>query len=146
MSKLIAVSALVFALLALPASSLAAPPEGSGLPLVVSPPALVFEKTTVGNQAPSKEVDLYNEGEEEAPIDKIAIEGDDAAAFNLSSSGCGAIFQFQHCGLWFAFMPNSAGEKQATAVDHLQGRPARGELRDLRHRGRAAADLLARRL
>ena len=109
-------------------------------------PSLVFEKTTVGNQSPSKEVDLYNEGEEEAPIDKIAIEGEDAGAFNLNSSSCGAIFQGQHCGLWFTFMPNSPGEKQATAVITFKnGRPG-AELRDLRHRGRAAADLLALQL
>jgi len=124
--------ALALAALALPASSLADPPAGGGLPLVVSPPSLSFEKTTVGNQAPSLGVDLYNEGEEDAPIDKIAIEGEDATSFNLNSSGCGAIFQSQHCGLWFTFMPNSPGEKHA--------------LRDLRHRGRAAAELLALQL
>ncbi len=111
--------ALVLAALVLPASSLA-----SGPPLVVSPPSLSFEKTTVGNQAPSREVDLYNEGEEEAPIDKIAIEGDDAAAFNVSGGGCGAVYQYQHCGLWIAFMPNSAGEKHATAhIVFKNGRP-----------------------
>jgi hypothetical protein len=123
MSKLIAASAFVLALFALPASGLAA--EGSSLPLVVSPPSLVFEKTTVGNQAPGQGVDLFNEGEEEAPIDKIAIEGDDAAAFSLNSGTCGAIFQNQHCGLWFTFMPNSAGAKQATvAITFKNGRPA----------------------
>jgi hypothetical protein len=115
--------AIALAALALPASSLADPPEGS-VPLVVSPPSLSFEKTTVGNQAPGVGVDLYNEGEEEAPIDKIAIEGEDAVAFNLSGS-CGAIYQFQHCGLWFTFMPNSLGEKHATAVITFKnGRPA----------------------
>ena len=108
--------AIALAALVLPASSLADPPAGSGPPLVVSPPSLVFEKTTVGNQAPGREVDLYNEGEEEAPIDKIAIEGEDAGAFNINSSSCGAIFQNQHCGLWFTFMPNSPGEKQATII------------------------------
>jgi trimeric autotransporter adhesin len=125
MSKLIAVSALVLSFLALPASGLAAPPEGSGLPLVFSPPALSFEKTTVGNQSPSKEVDLFNEGEEEAAIDKIAIEGEDAAAFNLNNNGCGALFQFNHCGLWISFTANSPGEKHATAVVTFKnGRPA----------------------
>jgi hypothetical protein len=124
MSKLIAVPALVLAFLATSASSLAAPLPGSSLPLVASPPSLVFEKTTVGNQSPSRELDLYNEGEEEAPIDKIAIEGEDAGAFNISSS-CGAISQFQHCGLWFTFTPNSPGEKQALAVITFKnGRPA----------------------
>jgi hypothetical protein len=116
--------AIALAALVLPASSLADPPAGSGPPLVVSPPSLSFEKTTVGNQAPSLAADLYNEGEEEAPIDKIAIEGEDAAAFNLTSS-CGAIFQNQHCGLWFTFMPGSPGEKHATAVITFKnGRPA----------------------
>jgi hypothetical protein len=125
MSKLIAASAIVLAALVLPASSFAAPPEGSSLPLVVSPPSLSFEKTTVGNQAPSKEVDLFNEGEEEAQIEKIAIEGDDAAAFNLNNSNCGTIFQNQHCGLWFTFMPGSAGEKHATA--HIAFKNGRAE-------------------
>jgi hypothetical protein len=125
MTKLIAVSAFVLALLVSPASGLAAPPEGSGLPLAVSPPALSFEKTTVGNQAPSLEVDLFNEGEEEVGIDKVAIEGEDAPAFNLNSNNCGALWQYSHCGLWFTFMPNSPGEKQATAVITFKdGRPA----------------------
>ncbi|MCW2988485.1 MAG: low-density lipoprotein receptor repeat protein [Solirubrobacterales bacterium] len=119
MPKLIAVSAFVFAILALPAPSLAA------TPLVVSPPSLSFEKTTVGNQTPSKEVDLYDEGEEEAQIEKIAIEGDDAAAFNLNQSNCGAISQNQHCGLWFTFMPDAAGEKHATI--HIAFKNGRAE-------------------
>ncbi len=124
-ASVLSILAIALTALALPASSLAAPPEDSGPPLVVSPPALSFEKTTVGNQSPSREVDLYNEGEEEAPIDKIAIEGDDAAAFNLNSSSCGTIYQNQRCGLWFAFMPGSAGEKHATAVITFKnGRPA----------------------
>jgi hypothetical protein len=124
MTKLIAVFAFVLALLVAPASSLAAPPEGSGLPLTVSPPALSFEKTTVGNQAPSLEVSLYNGAEEEAAIDKVAIEGEDAAAFNLNNS-CGAVYPLQSCGLWFSFMPNSPGEKHATAVITFKdGRPA----------------------
>src|SRR3954452_7519253 len=116
MNKLIAVFALVLALLALPASSLAAPPEGSGLPLVVTPSPVGFEKTTVGNQSQGVGVDLFNEGEEEAAIDKIEIEGEDAAAFNLNNGGCGKIFQNQHCGLWLTFTPSSAGEKHAVAV------------------------------
>src|SRR5215208_8042001 len=45
-------------------------------------------------------------------------------AFNVTSSGCGAIYQYQHCGLWIAFMPNSAGEKHATAhIVFKNGRP-----------------------
>jgi hypothetical protein len=126
MTKLIAASAIVLAALVLPASSLAAPPEGGGLPLIVSPPALSFETTTVGNQAPSKDVDLYNEGEEEAPIDKIATEGEDAAAFNLTTNSCGGpVFPFQHCYFSLTFMPSSPGEKNATAVITFKdGRPA----------------------
>jgi HYDIN/CFA65/VesB family protein len=127
MTKLIAVSAVVLALLALPASSFADPPEDSGPPLVISPPSLVFEKTTVGSQAPSKEVDLFNEAAEEVAIDKIAIEGEDAADFNLNnSSPCGGpLWQNSHCGLWLAFMPNSPGEKHASGVITFKdGRPA----------------------
>src|ERR1044071_6700684 len=125
MTKLIAASAFVLALFALPASGLAAPPEGSGLPLVVSPPALAFEKTTVGNQSPSREVDLFNEGEEEVAIDKIAVEGEAASSFNLTSNNCGALWQNSHCGLWLTFMPNSPGEKQALGVITFKdGRPA----------------------
>jgi hypothetical protein len=118
MSKLIAVSAFVFAILALPASSLAASP------LIASPPALNFEKTTVGNQSANREVDLYNEDEEEAPIDKIAIEGDDAAAFTYSGTNCGPLPQFQHCWVSINFIPGSAGEKHATAhITFKNGRP-----------------------
>jgi hypothetical protein len=125
MTKLIAVSAFVLALLVAPASGLAAPPEGSGLPLVVTPSPVGFEKTTVGNQSQGVGVDLLNEGEEEAAIDKIAIEGEDASSFNLNNNGCGTIFQGQHCGLWFTFAPSSAGEKHAVAVITFNnGRPA----------------------
>ena len=117
--------AIALAALALPASSLAAPAEGSGLPLVVTPSPVGFEKTTVGNQSQGVGVDLFNEGEEEAPVDKIAIEGEDAAAFNLNNSGCGTIFQNQHCGLWLTFAPSSAGEKHAVVVITFNnGRPA----------------------
>jgi hypothetical protein len=119
-----ALSLFALALVALvPATGLAAPPEGS--PLVVSPSPLVFEKTTVGNQAQGKDIDLYNEGEEIAPIDKVAIEGEDAAAFNLTTSSCGAVFPLQHCYFSLSFMPNSPGEKHAFAVITFKdGRPA----------------------
>ncbi len=110
-------SSLSFVLVALvlPASSLAAPPEGGGLPLVVSPAPATFAKTTVGNQTPPQPIQLYNEGEEEAQIEKIGIEGDDAVNFDYSYN-CGALVQFQHCDLWIVFRPQSAGEKQASVV------------------------------
>jgi hypothetical protein len=117
--------AIALAALVLPASSLAAPPEGSGPPLVASPSPLVFEKTTVGSQAQGKDVDLYNEGEETAQIDKVAVEGEDAAAFSLMSSCGGPVFPLQHCYFSLTFIPNSPGEKHAFAVITFQdGRPA----------------------
>jgi hypothetical protein len=104
------------ATLALPASGLAAPLPGSGLPLVVTPSSLSLPKTTVGNQSQSVQVDLFNEGEEEAPIEKIAIEGEDSAAFSVNSSNCATtLFQNQHCQLGIVFQPGSVGEKHATA-------------------------------
>jgi len=125
MTKLIAVSAFVLALLAAPASSLAAPPEGSGPPLVLSPSPVVFAKTTVGNQTPTTEVVLYNESEEEAPIEKIAIEGADPGSFYFSGHNCGSLFQFQNCSMWIGFQPGSAGEKQATV--HILFKNGRAE-------------------
>ena len=114
--------ALALAALVLPASSLAAP--GGGVPLVISPPALSFGKTTVGNQSQGKEVDLYNEAEEEVAIEKVAIEGEDAPAFYLNNN-CYAVGWFGHCGLWLTFAPNSAGEKHASLVITFKdGRPA----------------------
>ncbi len=119
--------AFAVAAIAVPAQGLAAPAEGSGLPLVVSPSPASFPKTTVGNQSPSREIDLGNEGEEGAWIEKVAIEGPDSAAFNLSSSGCNGAYlnQGQHCSLWISFAPGGeAGEKHADAVVTFNGRPA----------------------
>jgi hypothetical protein len=118
--------AFAVAAIAMPAQGLAAPAEGSGLPLVVSPSPASFPKTTVGNQSPNKEIDLGNEGEEGAWIEKVAIEGPDSAAFNLGGSGCNGAFlsQGQHCSVWISFAPGEAGEKHAYAVITFNGRPA----------------------
>lgn len=125
MTKLIAVSAFVLAaLFALPASSLAAPPEGS-VPLVVSPSPVSFATTTVGNQTPTTQIDLYNEGEEEAPIEKFSIEGADPGSFYFSGHNCGSLFQYQSCSLWIGFQPDSVGAKQATV--HIVFKNGRAE-------------------
>lgn len=117
-------SALLLVAAILPASGLAAPPEGSGLPLVVSPSPVSFPATTVGNQTPTHEITIYNEGGEEASIENIYLDGEDAAAFNLGNYNCGALFSGQQCSTWISFAPGSVGEKHATA--HIQfnaGRP-----------------------
>jgi hypothetical protein len=115
----------IAAVVVLPASSLAAPPPGSGVPLVVTPSPASFQKTTVGSQTPSEQFDLLNEGEEEAAIEKIVIEGEDSAAFSLGGSNCGTLLQGQHCQLWIVFQPGSVGEKHATVQVRFSG--GRGE-------------------
>lgn len=111
----------IAAIFALPGSSLAAPPPGSGLPLVLTPSPASFPKTTVGNQTPTEQFDLFNEGEEEAAIEKIVIEGEDSAAYNLGGSNCGTLFEGQHCQLWVSFQPGSVGEKHASVQVRFSG-------------------------
>ena len=58
--------AIALAVLALPASSLAAPmPEGSDPVLTISPQPAVVPTTTVGNQSPTAEFQLHNDSGEE---------------------------------------------------------------------------------
>ncbi|MBK5220301.1 MAG: choice-of-anchor D domain-containing protein [Thermoleophilia bacterium] len=109
----------------IPARALAGPPEGgegSGTPLVVTPEAVAFPKTTVGNQAPSQEVQLFNKGESTA-IDKVSIEGGDGS-FYVQSNTCGYLDSGQQCSLWIAFSPSSEGEKEATAEIVFKGERA----------------------
>jgi len=84
------------------------------VPLLVSPSPVSFAKTTVGDQTPTTEVGLYNEGEEEAPIEEISIEGADPGSFYLTGHTCDSLFQYQSCSMWIGFQPGGVGEKQAT--------------------------------
>jgi hypothetical protein len=130
MTKLIAVSAFVLALLVAPASSLAAPlPEGSDPVLTISPSPAVLPTTTVGNQSQSVELQLHNESGEEAAIEKVWLEGEDAGEFSLSSTSCGGttIFPGQTCSAWIALKANSVGLKKTTLhVSFQAGRPEQG--------------------
>jgi hypothetical protein len=121
----LAFAIVALALAAAPASGLAAPPEGSGSALVVSPSPVAFPKTTVGDQTPLQAVDLANESEEEAAIEKVYLDGDDAADFNFNGHNCGTLFQDQHCSVWIGFKPASPGDKQATV--HVQFSGGRSE-------------------
>jgi hypothetical protein len=78
-------------------------------------------KVTAGNQSQQREIDLFNEGEEEAAIEKVVIEGGDSAAFNLNWSNCGTLSQGQHCQVAVSFQPGSAGEKQARVQVRFSG-------------------------
>jgi hypothetical protein len=114
-------SLLIAAVLAVPASSLAEPLPGSGLPLILTPSPASFPKTTVGNQSQSVQFDLFNPGEEEAAIEQVFIGGEDSASFNISGSSCGTLFQNQHCQLGIDFQPGSVGEKHATVQVRFAG-------------------------
>lgn len=115
---------LLLAALALPAAVLAAPEEGSGT-LTVAPDPVVLPATTVGNQSPAQTVVLGYEGEGEASINKVTIEGEEAGEFFLNGSNCGNLADGQHCEAWLGSKPNSTGEKQAFLVITFNGeRPA----------------------
>src|SRR6476620_4282101 len=117
MTRLIAVSAFVLALLVTPASGLAAPsPEGGDPVLAISPSPVVLPTTTVGNQSQSVELQLHNESGEEAAIDKVLLEGEDAGEFSLSSTTCGGstIMPGMYCSAWVALKASSTGLKKTT--------------------------------
>jgi hypothetical protein len=130
MTKLIAVSAFVLATLVLPASSLAAPlPEGSDPVLTISPAPAVVPTTTVGNQSPTVEFILHNESAEEAAINKVTLEGEDAGEFSFGGSNCnGTVLQpGAQCSAGIALKPSGVGAKKTTlAVLFEGGRPAQG--------------------
>lgn len=112
----------LFILLALilPAPVVAAP-EG-GEQLAFSPSAATFPKTTVGYQSPAQELVITNDGEAEASIESVSIEGDDASQFSFGGSSCsGTLYPGQHCTLSVGFAPSSVGDKQATAVIRYDG-------------------------
>jgi hypothetical protein len=116
-ATVLALSALIFLAAALPATGLAAPPPGSASPLVVSP-AVNFARTTVGFQTGSWEISLLDEGEEEAAIENIYVDGENSGEFSYGGTDCTVLAQFQHCALFLQFQPGSVGEKHATA--HIQ--------------------------
>ncbi len=116
-------SLLALAALVLPASSLAAPPEGALPNLVVTPSPAIFPITTVGYQSQAQQFDIVNEGEAEAGIEKVSIEGADAAAFNFGGTDCGPLQPNQHCSAWVSFVPGGPGEKQATLSFQLHEAP-----------------------
>jgi hypothetical protein len=130
MTKLIAVSAFVLAILVAPASSFAAPlPEGSDPVLTVSPAPVVLPTTTVGNQSQSIEIQLRNESGEEAAIEKVWLEGEDAGEFSFGGANCGGgtLMPGQSCSAWVSLKANSVGLKKTTLhVSFQAGRPEQG--------------------
>lgn len=106
---------LTIVVLALPAAASAAPEEGPGT-LTVAPDPVVLGPTTVGNQSPAQPVQIGYEGEGEAAINKVTIEGGEAGEFFSNGSNCGNLANGQHCEAWVGLKPGSLGEKQALLV------------------------------
>jgi hypothetical protein len=121
MTKLVSslvLSTAIAAALALPATGFAAE-EGEGTPaagpvLVFSPAPVTLSKTTPWTESQTVTVDVVNEGDAPALVDKPTIEGTDAGEFKLHGSDCGQVDPAQHCSVWVSFAPGSTGEKQAT--------------------------------
>lgn len=108
----------------LPATALAAPIEGSGSPLSVSPLPVVVPKTTVGNNGAALRLEITNPGEE-AFVDKVTLEGEEAGEFFINGSDCTTLVEGGSCSFWFGLKPSSLGVKQASLVITFQGgRPA----------------------
>jgi len=104
--------ALALAAVALPASALAAPEEGVGI-VSVSPDPVALGATTVNNQAPTQTVQIAYEGEGEASVNKITIEGEESGEFYLNGSNCGNLASGQQCDVWLGLKPSTIGEKHA---------------------------------
>ncbi len=117
--------ALAFAALVLSASSLAAPlPEGSDPVLTISPAPAVVPTTTVGNQSQTVDFALHNESGEEAMVEKVYLEGEDATEFSFGGSNCGNLQPGNQCSAGVGFKPGSLGEKKTTLhVSFAGGRP-----------------------
>jgi hypothetical protein len=104
--------ALVLAVVALPASALAAPEEGAGT-VSTSPEPIVLPATTVNNQSPFQTVHVSYEGEGEASVNKVTIEGEESGEFFLNGSNCGNLASVQQCDVWLGLKPGTTGEKHA---------------------------------
>jgi hypothetical protein len=106
--------------LALPGAALAAPFEGPGT-VSASPEPIVLAPTTVGNQSPTQTVQISYEGEGEASVNKVTIEGEEAGEFFSNGSSCGSLASGQSCEAWVGLKPSSIGEKQAFVVISFNG-------------------------
>jgi hypothetical protein len=118
--KLLVLAVLAVALLALPAAAAAAPEEGPGSPLTVSPDPIVAPKTTVGNNGAALQVEITNPGEE-AFVDKVSLEGEETGEFFVNGSDCSTLAEGQKCSFWFGLKPSTVGLKQATLTITFQG-------------------------
>jgi hypothetical protein len=117
--------AIALAALVLPASSLAAPLPGGGDPaLALLPQPATLPVTTVGNQSPTLEFQLRDESGEEAAIEKVTLEGEDAGEFSFGGSNCGILQAGESCSVWISLKPNSVGLKKTTLFARFaDGRP-----------------------
>ncbi len=121
--KLLASAILVLLLTAaalIPARALAAPMEGAGSPLTVSPAPIVVPTTTTGYNGAAIEVEITNPGED-ANIDKVTLEGAEVGEFFANGSSCGYLAEGQKCGFQVGLKPSSAGLKETTMVVTFQG-------------------------
>jgi hypothetical protein len=116
---------LAAASLALAASTFAASlPEGSDPVLTISPAPALLPTTTVGNQSSSVELQLRNDGGEEATVEKVMLEGEDSGEFSFEGSNCGTLQPGDHCSAWISFKPSDVGEKKtALHLTFAGGRP-----------------------
>jgi hypothetical protein len=117
--------AIALAALVLPASSFAAPlPEGSDPVLTISPSPAVVPTTTVNNQSALVDFVLQNAGGEDAAVEKVFLEGEDATEFSFGGSNCGNLQPGNQCSASVGFKPSSLGEKRTTLhVSFAGGRP-----------------------
>lgn len=113
----------LFALTVLALTFLAVPAGAAGAPLMVSPSPIVAPKTTVGNNGAALQVEITNPGEE-AFIEQVSLEGEEASEFFVNSSDCTTLGEGQKCTFLFGLKPSTLGLKQATlAVKFQGGRP-----------------------
>jgi hypothetical protein len=117
--------AIALAVVVLPAASSAAPPPEGGDPvLTLSPQPATLPATTVGYQSQTVEFQLHDESGEEAAIEKVTPEGEDADEFSFGGSNCGTLQPGGSCSVWIALKPNSLGLKKTTLyVRFAGGRP-----------------------
>jgi hypothetical protein len=87
------------------------------LPPALSLSPVSFPNTTVQTESAAQNVDVVNEGGEEALTESPYIEGPASGEFKITGNGCDKLFPSEHCSISVSFAPGAEpGEKEATLV------------------------------
>lgn len=113
-----------FALIAafVPATAFAEEPP---LPPALALSPVTFASTTVQTESAAQEIDVVNNGGEDAFTESPYIEGPAGGEFKIVDNGCAKVLPGEHCTIKVSFAPGGeAGEREATLVLPSSNAPA----------------------